>query len=256
MPDTAAETPKIITVADGLGVRQEVDNCTWIDLGGYAVVVDALEHRHKAADVIAAVRDGLGEVPVRYVINTHTHYDHVALNPDFQEQFGAEIVNHSTRDIPPEGLTFRGSRRPAQMIPAGGCHTDGDCVVWVPSDRTLLTGDLFGWGVLPLTQPLRPELAQHLEATYEWLIAFEPETVIPGHGPLATGEHLARWLAYFRSLVEHISEACRCDQTDKEILASTAPPADMRHWWRFADWKHDRNVRVVLRAVRRGGLGA
>ncbi|MFW6132795.1 MAG: MBL fold metallo-hydrolase [Planctomycetota bacterium] len=255
MTDADPETPKVVAIADGFGVRQEVDNCTWIDLGDQAVVVDALEHRDKADDVVAAIRDGLGETPVRYVLNTHTHYDHIALNPVFQERFGAEIINHETADIPADGLTFRGSRRSIRMIPVGGCHTEGDCVVWVRSERALLTGDLFGWGMLPVTEPLTEELAQRVENACRRLIAFQPETVIPGHGPLATGEHLERWLTYFHELIDRIAESCRRGRPDKEILAAARPPADMRDWWRFTDWKHDRNVRIVLRAVRRNGLG-
>ena len=43
-----ADVAKIITVADGLWVRQAIDNITWIDLGDGGLVVDALEEDHLA----------------------------------------------------------------------------------------------------------------------------------------------------------------------------------------------------------------
>ncbi|MCY2930217.1 MAG: hypothetical protein NTV86_12115, partial [Planctomycetota bacterium] len=59
--DELAEIPKIIELAPGLGVRQEIDNLAWIDMGQYAIVVDALEHAEKEAEVVAAIRGGVGD---------------------------------------------------------------------------------------------------------------------------------------------------------------------------------------------------
>ena len=36
-------TAEIVTVADGFYVRQAVDMMAWVDMGGYALAVDALE---------------------------------------------------------------------------------------------------------------------------------------------------------------------------------------------------------------------
>ncbi len=255
MSDKAVETPELVQVAAGLYVRQEIDNCTWIDLGGSAVVVDALEHRCKGGMVIGAIRDTLGDTPVEHVLNTHTHPDHVALNADFQEQFGADIINARTSDIPDEGLTFEGERRSVRMIPMGGCHTPEDCIVEVMPDRVLLSGDLFGWGMIPVVGPLRSAKAELLERIYERMIDFDAGAVIPGHGPLATTDHLRRWPAYFRNLVRQVADACAAGRKDAEILSDLGPPDDMQDWWRLAEWKHDRNVRIVLQAVRKGRLG-
>ena len=92
MATDPADTAKIVTVSEGLYVRQAVDNMGWIDLGDCALAVDALEQRRLEAEVFAAIQSTLGEKPVRYLLNTHTHGDHVALNAAFQKRFGTEVV--------------------------------------------------------------------------------------------------------------------------------------------------------------------
>ena len=72
-----AETPEVKQIAEGFYVRQAVDNMAWIDLGGEAVVIDTLEHAYLEDEIISSITDTLGHVPVRWVLNTHTHFDHV-----------------------------------------------------------------------------------------------------------------------------------------------------------------------------------
>ena len=84
------ETPTIVTVAEGFCVRQAVDVIAWIDLGDGVLVVDALEQAHLEQEVFAAITETLGDKPVKYVLNTHPHGDHVALNAAFERRF--EVV--------------------------------------------------------------------------------------------------------------------------------------------------------------------
>lgn len=251
-PEAPPEEPKIITLAEGFHVRQEVDNIAWIDLGGYAIVVDALEQKRLRDEVFEAIRATLGETPVRYVLNTHTHHDHVALNDAFRKRHGAEIVNERTADIPSEGRWFQGERRRALMLPMGGCHTSEDCIVWAPDDRVLFTGDLFGWGLVPLAGGLSDERAALLLGRYRRMIELDPRVVVPGHGPLCSRAELERWVEYFHWLGREAADAARRGKSDAEIDRQLAPPEDMTGWWRFTQWKHADSVSKVLRAVRRG----
>jgi len=251
-----ADVPKIITIAEGFCVRQEIDNIAWIDLGGFAVVVDALERGELEAEVLAAIRRTLGETPVRYVLNTHRHYDHTALNAALKREFGAEIINQRTSRVGPEGRWFEGSRRRVQWLAMGGCHTSEDCVAWVPEDRALFVGDIFGWGLIPLSGSLRNDTARLLLDTYQRLIDFDPAVVVPGHGPLGTRETLERWVEYFHWLRSRCAEALAAGRTDAQVLSEVAPPEDMSDWWRFEVWKHEDSLGKVLRAVRSGALEA
>lgn len=254
MDDPGAE-PKIITVAEGFWVRQEVDNVAWIDMGGFAIAIDTLEHVEKERDVFDAIGSTLGEAPIPYVINTHTHYDHVGLNAAFRRRCSSEIINQQTTPLGDDGRWFAGTRRRAHMLPMGGCHTPEDCIIWFPDDSVLFVGDLFGWGLIPLMTNVRDEDARRFAATFERLIAYDAATVVPGHGPLCTTAELVRWVEYFGWLRDEIARACSQGLTDEEVLAKVAPPQDMHTWWRFLLWKHEDSVGKVLKSVRSGWLG-
>ena len=251
-----ADVPKILTMAEGFCVRQEIDNIAWIDLGGSGLVVDALERPELEAEVFAAISETFGATPVNYVINTHTHYDHVALNDAFKRRWGSEIVSAATCDIPPEGRWFEGTARKVQMLPMPNCHTPEDCIVWAPDDRVLFVGDIFGWGVIPLIINLRADSAALLKSTYARLIEFDAAVVVPGHGPLCTNAELARWIEYLQWLCEGIGRARGDGASDEQIAKQFAPPEDMRTWWRFLAWKHEDCLSKVLKSVRNGWLDA
>lgn len=245
--------PSIVALAEGLHVRQAVDNIGWIDLGDGLLVVDALEQPELEGEVLAAIRQTAGEKRVRYVLNTHLHYDHVALNAAFQQRFGATIVNARTTHLAPDGLWLEGPARRVQVLPMGGCHTDEDCVAWSPADRALFVGDIFGWGLIPSAGLDRAQAAR-LEATYCRLIGLDAAAVIPGHGPVCSTAELRRWLEYFRWLCREVSAACASQRNDRKVLAQIPPPQDMKGWWRFVQWKHQDSLGKVLQAVRSGGI--
>jgi len=251
MPNDPANTPTIVAVAEGLHVRQAVDTIGWVDLGGAAVVVDALEDARLEAEVFAAIAETLGDVPVRYLVNTHCHGDHVALNAAFARR-GAEVINQRAAPVGPEGRWLAGTRRRVQILPMPGCHTDEDVVVWSPDDRAIFVGDIFGWGLINLTGRLTDASADGIVRTHERVIAFDATTVICGHGPLCTTNELRRWVAYFRQLIADVAAAVAAGRTDEQIAAEAAPPADMADWWRFRQWKHADSVGKVLSAVRAG----
>ena len=252
MADDPAETPSIEKVAEGFYVRQAIDNTAWVDMGGFAVVVDALEQPDLEDEVFHAIDETIGQTPVRYLFNTHTHYDHVALNGAFKKRYGTEIVNARTATIPPEGLWYEGERRRALMLPMPGCHTDEDCIVWLPEDRALFVGDIFGWGLIPLTRSLNDQTAQLLLNTHQRLIDLDPAVVIPGHGPMCKVDELKRWVGYFCRLRDEARRACSEGMTDDQIAHLLAPPDDMKTWWRFLQWKHQDSVTKVIEAVRHG----
>jgi cyclase len=256
MHTTEADTPKLLSPAPGCYVRQEVDNIGWLDMETYVLVVDALERPELEREVLEAIATTTGGKPVRAVINTHTHYDHVALNDAFQRRFGAQIVNSETHVIPPQGLSWTVGDRRVEVHAIPGCHTDEDLIVWLPRERLLFVGDIFGWGLIPWDHLLNHERLQHIIASYERLAALEPTTVVPGHGPLCSAAELRRWVSYVQTLHAEVRRLCNEDVTaDSPLDTSTLlPPEDMQGWWRFMAWKHEDSVVKIVHAVSQGRL--
>jgi cyclase len=267
-PDPAL-TPRVAKIAEGIHVRLAVDNIAWIDLGDGILVIDALEQPELEEEVFAAIAStagagaGVAEKPVRYVLNTHGHYDHTALNEAFVRRWQAQVISQPSAALPKEGRWFEGPRRKVLMQPLPGCHTAEDCIVWAPGEvggagpgeRILFVGDIFGWGLIPSTR-LDDKTARVLVAGYERLIAMDPAVVVPGHGPLCGPAELKRWIVYFRWLVGQVLAAVAAGKSESDIRAAVRPPDDMKSWWRFAKWKHEDSVTRVMAAVRNERLTA
>lgn len=245
----------ILPISSSVWVRQAIDNMGWIDLGGELAVVDTLEEPHLRDDVFAAIDRTTGGRPVKWVLNTHCHVDHIALNKAFKKRWNAQIISHKNGEVPTHGVRQIGDgSRPVEMIHLPGCHTPEDCVVWDAQSKTLFAGDLFGWGLVPYNGNLRPGQGQLIQETYEALISYQAETVVPGHGPICSNRELERWLVYFNELCAEVKQVFRSHMSLSDTLAAIPPPDDMLDWWRFAAWKHADSVKKVFKAVRKGWL--
>ncbi len=247
-------TPEVREIAPGVYVRVAVDNTAWIDLGEGLAVVDTLEQPELEEEIFGHLERLFPGKAVGYVINTHTHYDHVALNGAFQRRWGAEILNEKTAPLGEYGRIVGGSERSVALDWSPGCHTQEDWLVWLPKDRILFVGDLFGWGVLPWPGNLKQETWKLIDQVYRRLIDLDPVCVVPGHGPLCGVAELRRCREYFEQLIAQVDRLCAAGADDEAVAAQLPPPEDMQGWWRFTLWKHEDNVKKVLKAVRRGIL--
>ena len=250
------EEGKVSEIAPGVCMRHAVDNCTWAALGDSVLIVDALEQGHLAEEILNRIAETAGK-PVGYLVNTHWHGDHTACNIAFAEA-GATVIAHESAapekrgkadgnpDITfSESLTIRGGDRVAELHHVGGTHTPGDTALYLPWARVLCVGDLFGWGLVPLSR-ITEESTANLTRIMQRLIDFDADVIVPGHGPTATTAHLQRFAEYFERLLEEVPAALRAGKSAEQIQAEMARPDDMMDWWRF-DWKHPHNVEQVAR---------
>ncbi|MEY2567742.1 MAG: cyclase [Actinomycetota bacterium] len=175
-------------------------------------LVDELAHRGAAAEV---------------VLNTHHHVDHIGGNELFPD---ARVVAHSrTVDtVHASGhpvavydgfmTAFRGRFDELQVVapepippgldlPLGAelrsyvpAHTPGDTAVWMAAERVLFTGDLCFFGVTPLA--LQGLVSTWIDALDD-LMALEPRTVVPGHGPVGTVADIRLVRDYLAAVLDH-----------------------------------------------------
>ena len=204
------------------------------------VVVD--DQYAPLADKIQAALKGITDKPVRFIINTHYHEDHVGGNEFFQKQ-APIIAQDNVRKRLEEGgragnggsmgmeakaqpkaalpiITFdhdvtvhlNGEDIRALHFPAG--HTDGDSVIYFPKSNVVHMGDDFVTYGFPFTDVDGGGSIDGMISGVEGAIAKLPPDVkiIPGHGNVSNLDDVR---AYVKMLKE--TRAAVQDALDKKM---------------------------------------
>jgi len=159
--------------------------------------------------ILAAVaRFGL---QVKYIINTHGHFDHVGCNRPVQAQTGAELLIHekdvallsqasrsalsyglSVEDSPApsryltDGMRLEFGRRSIEVLHTPG-HTQGGCSLLLPHEQLVITGDTLFADSVGRTDLPGGSHEQLIASIRAKLMPLADETVVwPGHGPSST----------------------------------------------------------------------
>lgn len=195
---------------------------------------------------IEAAITGLGASPVKFLINTHWHFDHSGGNENFGKA-GAIIMAHdNVRVRMAAGGTVVGSPTPpapavalpvitytnglklhlngdeVRTIHTGGGHTDGDSIVVWKAANVIHMGDLFMNKIsLPFIDLKSGGNAVHLLETIEKALALTnaQTKIIPGHGPMATQADLLAWRDMLRSVIGSVQAGVKAKKSLAQIQA-------------------------------------
>jgi glyoxylase-like metal-dependent hydrolase (beta-lactamase superfamily II) len=225
-PAAAAEPVRAQRVADGawfvqgeaaLGSaanRNFVSNAGFVVTPEGVVVIDALGSPVLATELVAAVRQVTAQ-PIRYVILTHYHADHI-YGLQVLKDLGATVIAHRdglaylnsdtaqrrliasreelspwiderTRLVPADRwldadtvLEIGGERLHIRHV--GPAHTPEDLVVYAERSRVLFAGDLVFRGRIPFVG--QADSRGWIDAL-AGLIALRPALIVPGHGAVS-----------------------------------------------------------------------
>lgn len=215
LPQPVAEGVWMVQGASALGSpanRNFISNAAFVVTPEGVVVVDALGSPVLARELLAAIAR-ITPQPVRHVIVTHYHADHVYGLQEFKAA-GATVTAHvdgraylhsenaalrlqaSREELAPWvdeqtqlvaadrwiTQTTRFSLGGVDFVlqPAGPAHTAEDLVVVLPRQGVLIAGDLVFRGRVPFVG--QADSGRWIEALSR-LLEHDPRIIVPGHGP-------------------------------------------------------------------------
>lgn len=172
--------------------------------------------------------------PIKYVVNSHYHNDHSGNNAVMQAH-GAKVISAENArikmiDTQHPGLpdvTLDSHLRvhlggvSVDVYYFGRAHTDGDVVVHFPDHGVLASGDTYthGPGLAQLIDYPGGGSARAWPATLTKALMLDFDTVIPGHGTVATYADLEAFRDATQKLVDTVSQMQRGKRDVSDIEA-------------------------------------
>jgi cyclase len=231
------------------------------------LVIDSFFYPEAATALLEQIRK-ITPKPVRYVINTHYHIDHVAgdavfkaagatliahrnvpgwihsenvhlfgesITPEMRRRIDALIPHDQTTDV---ALTLTLGKRSIEIRPIEG-HTGGDLMVEIPDAKVVFAGDI-------LWNHRTPTIT---DGTISWwtasLIKLEasPDTVfVPGHGELASKKEVADLRRFFADLRRVTIEGRAAGLSGDALVAAEGPQFRQL----YGDWPYMDRAPAIL----------
>jgi glyoxylase-like metal-dependent hydrolase (beta-lactamase superfamily II) len=235
-------------------------------------VIDTFENEPAAQALLGEIRM-VTKLPIKFVVNTHYHLDHVAGNAVFAKE-GAVIVAHRNvpawihtenlkffgKDIKPEQksavenlaapnmlydssteLRLGSSTLKVQYFPG---HTGGDSIVIVQEKSPIIfCGDLFWNQTLPnlidaSTLPWIETLSTFSKFSGETPIQF-----VPGHGDPGTATDVANFRGYLSDLRDWVAAAKKEGKSGTALVEAVLPQLKQKYGtWQLFDYFSKRNI--------------
>lgn len=211
-----------------------------------------------APKIREAMKSFAGDKPVKYVLNTHWHGDHVHGNLEFGKTstiLAHENVRKRMADVKEasgpgsgptpkhalpvvtfrEGVTVHINGDDIRALHAPSGHTDGDSIVYFTQANVVHMGDQFFNGMFPFIDLRSGGSVRGYVANLERVVSeIKPDTkVIPGHGPLGTVEDLKKTIAMLRDVISIVERGIQQGKKLEQLKAEKAL-AKYESWnWEF-----------------------
>ena len=210
-------------------------------------------------DKVLAAVSHISKQPIRYLVNTHWHWDHVGGDGLFGKAGVVIFSSEQTREyiekaqastasaagvpyapdraaIPVvtvnNGVKFHMGGQTVEIIHVPPAHTNGDLIVHFIEADVIQTGDTFFHGFYPDIDQPHGGTIDGMIALYDTLYKMSgPNTkIIPGHGPVANREDVREYQAMLREVRKRVAKAVAAGMTEEQLVA-LHPLDDLDRKW-------------------------
>ncbi|MFZ4808278.1 MAG: MBL fold metallo-hydrolase [Hyphomicrobiaceae bacterium] len=164
--------------------------------------------------------------PIKYLIYSHHHYDHIAGGKLFKEA-GAVVVAHrrakerlatlKAPDVVIPDQVVDGKRTISlggtklELVYVGRNHSDSSLVMFLPKEKTIFAVDFNSLGAVPSRLAVNDSYPIEWEASLKKTLDLKWEKMIPGHpgpgGRLGTRKDMEQQLAFLTDLSAEVKKA-------------------------------------------------
>ncbi len=231
----------------------------------------------KSQEKLQAALNNISPTPLKYVVNTHWHWDHTDGNA-WMHAAGATIVAHNntwkhlteTTHVDAWNWTFdpvSALARPTLLVDKektftfagsqvevenfGDGHTDGDLWIYFKNADVLALGDTFWNGNYPY---IDNEDGGSIDGAIKWANQAVAHTtdhtiVIPGHGAVGTRKQLIEFRDMLVTVRDNVAALKQQGKSLDEIIAAKPTAAFDAKWGNFV-FNGDQFTRMVYAGLR------
>ena len=197
--------------------------------------------------VLAAIA-AITPKPVRFVVNTHWHFDHTGGNENMgkagavlmasanarKRMSTGQLIEHLKRTEPPaapgalpaitftDSVSFHLNGDDIVAVPIAPAHTDGDVVVYFTKANVVHMGDTYVTPRYPFVDLSSGGSVNGVIAGADRVLSVcNAETrIIPGHGPVSDCAALKTWRDMIATVRERVRAAMQSGKSLEEIKAA------------------------------------
>jgi glyoxylase-like metal-dependent hydrolase (beta-lactamase superfamily II) len=92
---SAPTEPPFYELADGIFVFSGAYQGVAVEFDDFSVLIDGMQNDARVRDLVRLTREAIPNKPIRYAVNTHSHFDHAAGLRQLAAE-GATVITHAT----------------------------------------------------------------------------------------------------------------------------------------------------------------